>query len=202
MARSIQRLQRAVRDLLRQRDQVEVEELRALPRELTKIFGELSLGRLDLPDIPVDPIRRWGVMDLAPDHGPAFSIRAFRWLPGSFTSKHDHPAVDRRLASVMCFVRVVAGELNEDTYAETMGGHLSRSSRRRLVAGAESFAHAGARPYIHRLANPAGVDAHSVHVYVPAVARESMQDYESPVSSRRPTPPLCSSAGSQPTEQL
>jgi hypothetical protein len=153
------------------------DALRILPGELSAIFAELAPEPADLPPIPVDAARRWGVIDLTPPNHPAFAMRAFRWLPGSFTTPHDHPTVYPGLASPVTLIYVPGGELEEQIWLETPGRRAAPGARRSILRGQSVTSEASERPYIHRLINRGPAPATSIHVYAPAVWRERMRDW-------------------------
>ena len=104
------------------------------------------------------------------------SLQVFVWAPGSKTPIHDHTS----WGTYYC----LAGSVLEDRYERLDDGtqlnraHL-RSSWRRLLQGTDRASTVA--PYaggIHRISNPSGGPAVSVHLYGPRMGSLDGRDYD------------------------
>lgn len=108
--------------------------------------------------------------------GEAYSLQVFVWPPGTGTRVHDH--------SSWGVYRCVAGSIVEERYVRLDDGSVADHARLkrewRLTWGPEDGASTvlPGDGGIHRIVNPFGVVAVSVHLYGPRVGEADGRDYD------------------------
>lgn len=129
-----------------------------IPAAMRRALAELLDGGITLP-----PEQCRGMAEgytrhlLHADAAGCFSVVAIVWRAGQFSPVHGH--------HIWCAYAVVSGTLQEERYqwsAEARGVRLAERYPRK--AGDISFSYAGVEE-AHRLGNPGGEDAVSIHVY-------------------------------------
>jgi predicted metal-dependent enzyme (double-stranded beta helix superfamily) len=118
----------------------------------------------------------WYVAYRHDDPECSYSLQVFVWPPGSATRIHDHSS----WGAFNC----VVGSVLEERYERTDDGSLFDYSRLKRLWRLEWRKEDGVStvlPYergIHRIGNPAGVPAISVHLYGPRLGEIDGRDYD------------------------
>ena len=118
----------------------------------------------------------WYVAYRCEDPDRSFSLQIFVWPPGSSTHIHDHSS----WGAFCC----VVGSVSEERYERTDNGslpdhaRLKRLWRREWRTGDEVSTVLPYEGGIHRVGNPAGGPAISVHLYGPRLGEMDGHDYD------------------------
>jgi len=127
------------------------------PRRTALAVADVLRDGMPGPELLTDEERRGNADELVSHvlHAEsAFSVKALIWLPGQFTSIHDHTA--------WCAFGVIQGVEYETLYRDD-GDHLTEIGRvANQVGDVSGFAPPGD---IHRVHNTGDVTAISLHVY-------------------------------------
>jgi len=111
--------------------------------------------------------------------GDGFSVMLLSWAPGCSSPVHAHSCAESLVAS-NCFMLVLEGTLSETVYTEdailadgrSVDGRLGKT--RALEAG--KVAYINDQLGLHKVGNPTGARAVSLHVYAPGWKRAPLYE--------------------------